>query len=125
MDNDWRECIDVKQHLYVMTFKANISHLFSNTMLSFNTGVAVLYLLGEYAIRAAHIIGDKNNTFRQLPIKVQLPFETEQSPIFELSFAILFLHVMANTITVSLINGLIFSLVSIIFYIFNFACDSI
>ncbi|XP_067206871.1 odorant receptor 10-like isoform X2 [Linepithema humile] len=111
MDNDWRECIGVEQHLYVMTFKANISHFFSNAILSFNTIVAALYLLGEYAIRAAHIVGDHNNTLRQLPIKVQLPFDTEQSPIFELFVVILFLHVMANACTLSIVNGLIFSLV--------------
>lgn len=112
MENDWRECMDINQYLYVMTIKANVSHLFSNTILSFYGISGVFYVLGDYAIHIMHLVNDYNDTLRQLPMKVQLPFETEQSPIFELLVATLFLHVMANSLTIALLNGLIFSLVS-------------
>nr|XP_012219954.1 PREDICTED: odorant receptor 22c-like [Linepithema humile] len=111
MDKDWRECMDVNQYLYVMTIKANVSHFFSNTILSFYGISGVFYVLGDYAIHIMHLVSDNNDTLRQLPMKVQLPFETEQSPIFEVLVVTLFLHVMANSFTIALLNGLIFSLV--------------
>jgi len=119
MNNDWQECIGVHHHLHVMTIKANISHFCSNAMISFNIIATILYLLGEYVIRAANFTGDYNHTSRQLPIKIQLPFETEQSPIFELFAVILSLHTMLNVYTISVINALIFTLVRVTFYICN------
>ncbi|XP_039310431.1 odorant receptor 13a isoform X2 [Solenopsis invicta] len=111
MDDDWRKCINMDQHLTMMTVKANISHFYSNAMLSFNGVAAVLYVLSDYVIRFVYSSKDYNNTLRQLPIKVLLPFETEQSPIFEILVVILFLHVILISLTVAAINGLIFTLV--------------
>ncbi|XP_029663523.1 uncharacterized protein LOC115235718 [Formica exsecta] len=113
MDNDWRECNHVDQYLNIMTLKAGISHFCSNAMLNFNTFAGVFYLLGDYAIRFAYLTKGYNNTLRQFPIKVQFPFETEQSPIFELLGLALFLHVMVGSCTIAIVNGLIFSLVSL------------
>ena len=92
MDNDWRECINIDEHLNMMTIKATVSHFDSNAMLSLNGVAAVLYVLGDYAIRFVYTSKDHNDTLRQLPIKVLLPFETEQSPIFALLVAIMFLR---------------------------------
>ncbi|XP_077261534.1 odorant receptor 13a-like isoform X3 [Temnothorax americanus] len=50
MDNDWRECINVDQHLHIMTIKANISHFFSSSLLSFNAIASAFYLLGDYVL---------------------------------------------------------------------------
>ncbi|XP_011251209.1 odorant receptor 4-like isoform X1 [Camponotus floridanus] len=111
MDNDWRECNDVHQHLNIMTIKAGISHFCSNAMFSFNTFASVLYLLGDYVIRFVYLTKDYNNSLRQFPVKAQFPFETEQSPIFELLVLGLFLHVMSDSFTIAIVNGLIFSLV--------------
>ncbi|XP_011870708.1 PREDICTED: uncharacterized protein LOC105563604 [Vollenhovia emeryi] len=116
MDNDWRECVDSDQHLYVMTIKANISHWCSKVMFSVNSITAAFYLLGEYAIRFVYLSGDYNDTFRQFPIKVQFPFETQQSPIFELLAVTLFLHVMLNACTLAIVNALISTLVSVSSY---------
>nr|XP_012219939.1 PREDICTED: odorant receptor 22c-like [Linepithema humile] len=111
MNNDWQECVGIEHHLYLMTIKASISHFCSNAMLSFYIIAGILYLLGEYAIHAVHLAGDYNDTSRQLPVKIQLPFETEQSPIFEVLALMLSLHVISNVCTVSVINALIFTLV--------------
>ncbi|XP_071644198.1 odorant receptor 13a-like isoform X3 [Temnothorax longispinosus] len=48
IENDWRECISVDQHLHIMTIKANISHTFSNGLLSFNVITGIFYFLGDY-----------------------------------------------------------------------------
>ncbi|XP_071568968.1 odorant receptor 13a-like [Temnothorax nylanderi] len=111
MDNDWRECINIDQHLYMMTIKANISHFISNALLSFNAIVAVLYLLGDYVIHSVFLTADYNDTLRQLPIKLYLPFETQQSPTFEFLVATLILHVTINSCIIAILNGLILTLI--------------
>lgn len=113
MDDDWRECIHIDQHLNMMTIKASVSHFYSNAMLSFNGVAAILYVSGDYVIRFVYSTKDYNITLRQLPIKMLLPFETEQSPIFELLVVTLFLHLILISFTVAVLNGLIFTLVSL------------
>ncbi|XP_072750380.1 odorant receptor 4-like isoform X2 [Anoplolepis gracilipes] len=110
MDNDWRECVDI-DHMNIMTINAGISHFYSNAMLSFNTFASVFYLLGDYAFRFVYLTKDYNNSLRQFPVKAQFPFESEQSPIFELLVLVLFLHVMSDSFAIAIVNGLIFSLV--------------
>ncbi|XP_071569004.1 odorant receptor 22c-like [Temnothorax nylanderi] len=111
IDNDWRECININQHLHVMTIKANMSHSITNAIFSFNAIAAVLYFLGDYVVRSVFLTADYNDTLRQLPIKIQLPFDSQQSPMFEFLVVTLFLHIMLHTFTVSIFNGLIFTLV--------------
>ncbi|XP_029163736.1 uncharacterized protein LOC114935168 [Nylanderia fulva] len=113
MDNDWRECNDVDQYLNLMTIKAGISHFCSNAMLNFNTFTGIFYLLGHYAIRFVYLTKNYNNSLRQFPIKIEFPFETEQSLIFELLGIVLFIYVMMGSCTIAIVNGLIFSLVSL------------
>ncbi|XP_077261513.1 odorant receptor 13a-like isoform X2 [Temnothorax americanus] len=50
MDNDWRECVDVDQHLHIMTIKANVSYIFSNGLLSLCTIATALFLFGDYVL---------------------------------------------------------------------------
>ncbi|XP_011155659.3 odorant receptor 13a [Solenopsis invicta] len=123
MDNDWRECINVDQHLYMMTIKANISHFFSNVLLSFNVIVATLYLLGDYVIRFIFLTANDNDTVRQLPVKIQFPFDMQQSPIFELTFVTVFIHTMLQLWTIAIINGLIFTLVIHVSGQIDIICD--
>ncbi|KAL0133996.1 hypothetical protein PUN28_001124 [Cardiocondyla obscurior] len=95
-----------------MTIKANISHFISNVIFTFNTIVGVFYFLGDYAIRSIIQSADYNNTLRQLPIRVQFPFDTQQSPLFEILVATLFIHVMLHVSIISILNGLILTLVA-------------
>ncbi|XP_018047574.1 PREDICTED: odorant receptor 4-like [Atta colombica] len=111
MDNDWRKCVDTDQHLYVMTIKANISHFYSNVMISINILAAVSYFFGGYAIRFVHQSGDYNNTLGQFPIKVQFPLKAQQWPIFELLAVTQFLLILFNSYMLSVINALISTLV--------------
>ncbi|XP_018364808.1 PREDICTED: odorant receptor 13a-like [Trachymyrmex cornetzi] len=111
MDNDWRECINVDKHLYLMTIKANVARFTSNILLSVNAVVAVLYLLGDYVIRFVFFTDNQNDTLRQLPIKIQFPFETQQSPTFEFLVVTLFLHVAIHACTIAILNGLMLTLV--------------
>jgi len=113
MDNDWRECITMDKHLYMMTIKANIAHFISNALLSVNATVALLYLLGDYVIRFVFLNEDQNHTLRQFPIKIQFPFETQQSPMFEVLVVTIALHVMLHVSILCILNGLVLTLVTI------------
>lgn len=118
MDNDWRECINIDQYLHMMTVKANISHLISNTILNLTMIIGVFYVLGEYAIRFLFLTKDYNNTLRRFPITIEIPFESQQSPIFEFLVVALALHVLLNVFTVSTLNGLIFTVVIYILHVY-------
>lgn len=96
-----------------MKIKADTSHFCSNAMLKFNTFAGVSYLLGDYAVRFAYLTKGYNNSWRQFPIKIEFPFEAEQSPTFELLGLILFLYMMMGSCSIAIVNGLIFSLVSL------------
>ncbi|XP_071568967.1 odorant receptor 10-like [Temnothorax nylanderi] len=109
MDNDWRECININEHLYMMTIKANISHFISCALLSFNAIAGVLYTLGD-VIHSVFLATHYNDTLRQLPLKIYLPFETQQSPTFEFLAATLILHVAIHSCVVAILNGLILTL---------------
>lgn len=114
MDNDWRASIHVEQHLHLMTTKANVSHFFLNTVFSFTTVAAASYLLGDYALHFLHLAKNVSAASRQLPLKVQFPFEhSDESPTYELLFAILFLHGMLNAYSLIILDTLILSLVSV------------
>lgn len=115
MDNDWRECINIDQHLCAMRIKANISHFCSNAILSFNAIATALYFLGDYVISFTFLT-DYNETLRHLPMKAQFPYETQQSPLFEFLFIILFLHVMLHACTIAILNGLILTLVILLYF---------
>ncbi|XP_018401478.1 PREDICTED: uncharacterized protein LOC108778724 [Cyphomyrmex costatus] len=113
MDNDWRKCVEIDQHLNVMTIKANISHFYSSVMVSINILAAISYSLGGYAISFVYLPGDHNNTLRQFPIKVQFPLTTQQSPIFELLAVTQFLLILFNSYMLSIITALISTLIKI------------
>ncbi|XP_025073087.1 odorant receptor 22c-like [Pogonomyrmex barbatus] len=111
MDDDWHECINNDQHLYIMTVKANISHFCFNALLSFNAIATILYFLGDYIVRFMFLNEEYNDTLRQLPVKIQLPFDIQQSPIFEFLALTTISHVMLHASIVAILNGLIFTLV--------------
>jgi len=119
MDNDWRECINMDEHLYIMTIKANLAHFISNSILSVSTIIAIPFFLGEYIIHSVFLTEDQNDTLRPLPMKIQLPFDTQQSPIFEIVYVTLFLHsIIIFVYMVCIVNGLIPTLVTIILYMY-------
>lgn len=103
----------------MMTIKANISYLFSNCLFSFSVIIATLYLLGDYLIHFIIQTENYNYTIRQLPIKIQFPFDIQQtqSPIFEFIAVAIFLHAILQVSAIAILNGLIFTLVIYIAYL--------
>jgi len=119
MNNDWRT--NIEQHLHMMTIKANTSHFLFNALLSCNMIITIIYLLGDYVICSIFLNENYNNTVRQLPIKIQFPFEIQQSPKFEFIAVIIFIHTLLQVWTNTIVNGLVFTLVTYIvtFVVFN------
>ncbi|XP_071644028.1 odorant receptor 4-like isoform X1 [Temnothorax longispinosus] len=111
MDNDWRECVNVDQHLHIMTIKANVSYIFSNGLLSLCTIATALFLFGDYVIRFIFVTEHYNDTVWQFPIKIQFPFEYTQSPMVEFLVIAVSLHVILHVCMISILNGFIFTLV--------------
>jgi len=97
MNNDWRT--NIEQHLHMMTIKANTSHFLFNALLSCNMIITIIYLLGDYIICSIFLNENYNNTVRQLPIKIQFPFEIQQSPKFEFIAVIIFIHTLLQVWT--------------------------
>ncbi|KAF3054430.1 Odorant receptor 354 [Nylanderia fulva] len=100
-----------RRHLYVMNVKTNLSHFFYNAMLGFNAIAGILYYIGDYALQSTSVTDDYNETLRQLPLRMQLPLKFEQSPIFELIVVYVFLQFLVHVFTVTVVNGLILTLV--------------
>ncbi|XP_032669927.1 odorant receptor 22c-like [Odontomachus brunneus] len=111
MDTDWRECVNIDQHLHLMRTKASNSQFCTIFLLSFNLLAAAIYFGGDNIIAIIHLLKGDNYTSRPFPIKVLLPSEAEQSPFYELLVVLLFMHAMLTVYTVAIINALISALV--------------
>ncbi|XP_025163769.1 odorant receptor 13a-like isoform X2 [Harpegnathos saltator] len=94
-----------------MTTKARISQFCSYIVLIFNVTAGALYFGAENLTAIVQLLAGYNVTSRPLPVRIQLPFDAEQSPIYELLVIVLFLHSMTLVFPVNLLSGLVFSLV--------------
>lgn len=111
MDTDWSECVKVDQHLHVMRTKASSSHLCTKALLGFDLLAGGIYFSGDNILAAIHLIKGDNNTARPLPMKLLLPSEAWQSPIYELLIILLFVQGMSVVYTVAVVNALLSALV--------------
>lgn len=108
MDDDWNDCGDELREC-VMTGKANLAHRCSNVMMSINAVATVLYFV-DSQVRQRMV--SKDGQRREFPVQVQLPFEVQESPIFELVMLGLFFHVLQTATVIAMLNALILTLVS-------------
>lgn len=110
MATDWKEAAigDVR----IMVSKANQSRYFSNVIIGLHSVAAVFYLIGVLAIH-----DDGNDTvtgapIRKFTLKMQLPFDCNESPLYELVMSLEFLHLLASSAITGMLNSLIIALVS-------------
>jgi hypothetical protein len=106
MDDDWNERA-TKLHECMMTSKANLAHCCSNVIISVNALATIFYFIDSYIRRPT-----EDGQFREFPVTVQLPFEAQESPIFEFVIVGLFFHVLETAIVIAMLNSLILTLVS-------------
>ncbi|XP_019699244.1 odorant receptor 22c-like isoform X2 [Harpegnathos saltator] len=122
IDSDWDECVNVNQHLHMMRTKASASYFCSRGWYIFNTFAGGLYFGGDCAMA---MLTSGNNTARPFPTKLLLPFETEQSPVYEVLAFSLFLHGMLMVYIVATLNALICTLVLHASGQINIICEEI
>lgn len=104
---DWKECEDA---LYSMSSVANLSHRFSNLIIGLHSTAVLFYGIGVVALRNNDIGDDAAD--RELFLKMELPFESSTSPIYEVVMITQFLHQMTAATVVGVLSALLVTLVS-------------
>lgn len=115
MDRDWKECVISDSYVSTMMSMADLSRRCSNVMISINALAAFFLSIGEHMIQT---MGDANRaenaSARELPIKMEFPFEVSKSPIFECFLVGQFLYELLTASVVGMVNALLVSLVSLL-----------
>lgn len=107
MATDWREAAigDVR----TMMSKANLSRRFSNVIIGLHSVGAFSYGIG---VLVSHTDDTLETPEREFTLKMQLPFECNESPFYELVMCVEFLHQLASSAITGILNSLIVTLVS-------------
>jgi len=112
MDNDWSNEVATDSHLSMMIRHADLSRQLSNMMIMTNASAVFFYTIGGPILRS---LIDKNNretATRELPIKMEFPFNVNNSPVFELICVIQLFHDLSVACIIAMLNALLVTLVS-------------
>ncbi|XP_039310430.1 odorant receptor 82a-like [Solenopsis invicta] len=107
IDQDWNEYIINDLHRSIMTSMAGLSRRFANITFSFYAFSAFFLTIGEHLIQSMDDGNQFSNNSRELPIKMEFPFDVSKSPIFECLLIGQFLYDMVIAFVVGLINALL------------------
>ncbi|XP_018401491.1 PREDICTED: odorant receptor 13a-like [Cyphomyrmex costatus] len=102
---DWKECGDA---LYSMNNVANLSHRFSNLIIGLHSTAVLFYGIGVVALRSDDVVDAAD---RELFLKMELPFESGTSPIYEVVMTTQFLHQMTAATVIGVLSALLVTLV--------------
>ncbi|XP_024891688.1 odorant receptor 4-like isoform X4 [Temnothorax curvispinosus] len=102
---DWKECGD---DLYSMSSVANMSHRFSNLIIGLHSTAVLFYGIGVVALRSNDVADAAD---RELFLKMELPFESGTSPIYEVVMTTQFLHQMTAATVIGVLSALLVTLV--------------
>ncbi|XP_077261316.1 odorant receptor 82a-like isoform X1 [Temnothorax americanus] len=102
---DWKECGD---DLYSMSSVANLSHRFSNLIIGLHSTAVLFYGIGVVALRSNDVADAVD---RELFLKMELPFESGTSPIYEVVMTTQFLHQMTAATVIGVLSALLVTLV--------------
>ncbi|XP_011862407.1 PREDICTED: odorant receptor 82a-like isoform X2 [Vollenhovia emeryi] len=111
IDQDWSECVNNVSYRSTMTSMADTSSRFANVMFSLYAFSAFFLSIGEHLIQSMDDVDQFGNSSRELPIKMEFPFDVSESPIFECFLIGQFLYDMVIAFVVGLINALLVALV--------------
>lgn len=111
MVSDWKEA--TVNDVHTMTSKANLSRRFSNVIIGLHSVGAFSYGIGVLVSNTDDYEADAIETpVREFTLKMQLPFECNESPLYELVMCLEFLHQLASSAMTGILNSLIITLVS-------------
>lgn len=113
IDQDWSECVINDSYKSTMISMADLSRRFANTVFSIYAFSAFFLSIGEHLLQSTDDSNQFGNSSRELPIKMEFPFDVSKSPIFECFLIGQFLYDLVIAFVVGLINALLVALVSI------------
>lgn len=115
MDKDWSEGIAIDSEVSTMTRQANLSRQCTNVMITTNALAVFTYTIGGPILRSMMVHkNDDEVTTRELPLKMEFPFDVRYSPVFEVVAVLQILHDLSVACIVALLNALIVTLVSFV-----------
>ncbi|XP_072750601.1 odorant receptor 82a-like isoform X1 [Anoplolepis gracilipes] len=107
---DWKECEGAENcgnAWYNMSYVAGLSQRFSNLIIGLHS-IAVMF----YGIGVVVLHGDNDNPDdRELFLKMELPFESGTSPVYELVMTTQFLHQITAATVIGVLSALLVTLV--------------
>ncbi|KAF3054436.1 Odorant receptor 046 [Nylanderia fulva] len=111
MVSDWKEA--TVNSVHTMTSKANLSRRVSNVIIGLHSSAALTYGIG---VLVSHPDDhDEANAIetpvREFTLKMQLPFECNESPRYELVMCLQFIHQLASSAVTGILNSLIITLI--------------
>lgn len=113
MAADWREAAISEMH--TMRNKANLSRHISNVIIGLHSAAAFSYGIGVLVSHSDdYDIDGVETPAREFTLKLQLPFESDESPRYELVMCLEFVHQLASSAMTGVLNSLIITLVSAI-----------
>ncbi|GAB1863028.1 Odorant receptor [Camponotus japonicus] len=126
MVSDWKEATINDMH--TMTSKANLSRRFSNVIIGLHSVGAFTYGIG---VLVSHTDDHDTDAIepvrmqREFTLKMQLPFECNESPLYELVMCLEFLHQLASSAVTGILNSLIITLILHVSGQIDILCDSL
>ncbi|XP_077261516.1 odorant receptor 13a-like isoform X1 [Temnothorax americanus] len=111
MDQDWKECVINGSYNATMMNVADISRRCSNVMITINAFAAFFLSIGEHLLQSMDNASGVDNNSRELPIKMEFPFDISDSPIFECFLVGQFFYELVLAFIVGIMNALLVSLI--------------
>ncbi|KAF3054434.1 Odorant receptor 133 [Nylanderia fulva] len=106
-----RECGINDSYASTMINVADLSRRCSNVMISINALAAFFLSIGEHLLQSMNDANRVDNNSRELPIKMEFPFDVSESPIFECFLVGQFLYELVLASIVGMVNALLVSLI--------------
>ncbi|KYM83374.1 Putative odorant receptor 13a [Atta colombica] len=111
MAADWREATSNEMH--IMMSKANLSRRFSNVIIGLHSVAVMCFGIEVLASHtndydAGHGI---ETPIRAFTLKLQLPLQCNESPLYELVMSLEFLHQLASATATGILNSLLITLI--------------
>jgi len=115
MAADWREATSNEMH--IMMSKANLSRRFSNVIIGLHSVAVMCFGIEVLASHTNDYDADHGieTPIRAFTLKLQLPLQCNESPLYELVMSLEFLHQLASATATGILNSLLITLVSAIY----------
>jgi len=114
MAADWK--VAANSELHIMMNKANLSRRFSNVIIGLHSAAACCFGIEVLASYTDDYDADGIETpVRAFTLKLQLPLQCNESPLYEFVMCLEFLHQMASSTVSGTLNSLLITLVSTIY----------